>query len=265
MSTIITLTTDWGLRDFFVAALKGAVINLLPQISFVDVTHIIPRGDIGTAAYNLKNAWYHFPVGTIHFVGIDTEGFYTNNLLVFEYEQHYFVGFNSGVFSMFLDNVPTKLYQYNFEPDARFNYKHLAEIANCIVSKQSIETIASPINNWLERSFLVPSPEADFILGQIIYIDTYGNLITNIEASVFEFLRNSRPFEIQLRVRGTQIRTISKWYTDVEQGEIVALFNEAGFLEIAINNASADKLLGYKHSNNIRVEFNDRKDSKVNY
>lgn len=265
MSTIITLTTDWGLRDYFVAALKGTILKSLPQVNLIDITHVLPRGDIAAAAYNLKNVWQQFPDGTIHFVGVDTEGDYVRHLLIFEYQSHYFIGFDSGIFSMFIESTPSALFQFTFGLDKRFNYLHVADIIKHIAAGQPLENIALPLDTWLERNFIVPSPEDDYILGQIIYIDAYGNLVTNIEASVFEFLRQNRDFAIQLRSRDNYIQKISAWYSDVAQGEIVAIFNEAGFIEIAINNASAEKLLGFKHSNNIRIEFYDSKNSKINH
>ena len=261
---IITLTTDWGLKDYFSGALKGAILRAVPSAALVDITHLIAANTIGHAAYTFKNAWKHFPDNTIHFIGIETETKGYGNLIAFEFEKQFFIGYDCGIFSMIFENMPTAIYKIDGEIKSRKNnYSPVVDFIKSVANGISIEKTGKPINTWLEKTFLIPNIEKNHIVGHVIYIDEYGNLITNIERNIFEYTRNDRDFVIQIKSQGYQIKTISNWYHDVDHGELVAIFNEAGTIEIGINGGKASQLFNMKYNNTIRIEFNDNKNRKT--
>lgn len=264
MRPIITLTSDWGLKDYFTGALKGAILKAVPEAVIVDITHLIATNNIGHAAYTFKNAWKHFPEKTIHFIGIEAETKLHGSLIAFEFKKHFFIGYDCGIFSMVFETMPSSIYKIDNEIKSRKNnYSLVVDFIKAIADGLTIEKTGAQVNSWLEKTFLIPNIEKNHIVGHVIHIDEYGNLITNIEQNVFEYTRNNRDFVIQIKSQGYQIKTISNWYHDVDHGELVAIFNEAGTIEIAINGGKASQLFNMKHSNTIRIEFNDNKNRKT--
>jgi hypothetical protein len=261
---IITLTTDWGLKDYFTGALKGAILKAVPDVTIVDITHLIAANTISHAAYTFKNAWKHFPEKTIHFIGIETETKGYGDLIAFEFEKQFFIGYDCGVFSMIFETMPSAVYKIDREVKSRKNnYSLVVDFMKSIASGSPISETGMPVKAWLEKTFLIPNIEKNHIVGHVIHIDEYGNLITNIEQNVFEYTRNNREFVIQIKSQGYQIKEISNWYHDVDHGELVAIFNEAGTIEIAINGGKASQLFNMKYNNTIRIEFNDNKNRKT--
>jgi hypothetical protein len=263
---IITLTTDMGLSDYYVAAVKGAILRELPQTTIIDITHDIPKFDILKGAYNVKNAYKCFPEGTIHIVGINTleetmADMKTVSHVAIKAAGHYFIGADSGIFSLILDNLPDEIVELNISKEPSipsFPAQDVFAKAACHIARGgTLEVIGKKIPE-IKRMFMHSAiAQTDIITGHVIYIDSYGNLITNITKKLFEDVGKKRPFNIGLRNRKVDIVSISKRYNQVRESDAVAIFNHAGYLEIAIYRGAANKLLGFRESENIRIEFHD--------
>ncbi len=264
MRPIITLTTDWGLKDYFSGALKGAILKAVPEANIIDITHLIGANNITQAAYTFKNAWKHFPENTIHFIGIETPTIDGGNLIAFEFEKQFFIGYDCGIFSMVFEIKPATIYNIASGSSSRKeNYNLVVDIIKSIANGKPISENGEPTTTWLERTFLIPNIEKNYILGHVIHIDEHGNLITNIEKDVFEHVKQNRDFVIQVKSQNYQIREISEWYHTVPNGELVAIYNEGGTIEIATNGSKASQLFNMKCNNTIRIEFNDNKNRKT--
>lgn len=255
---IITLTTDLGHRDFYQAALKGAILSEHPEARIVDISHQISSYNIPQAAFILKNSFKFFPQGTIHIIGIDPDYDQKPNYLVVEYQGHFFIGPDNGVFSLLFDHQPQQIVSITIQPNPEFGHFPLLDVfvkAACHLSKGgTVSEIGNPVNNFYHRSLIQPVVDSNIIRGSVIYIDSFQNVITNITRDLYESAGNNRPFDIYFR-RNESISKISKHYNDVPEGEKLALFSITNYLEIAINKGNAAGLLGLQLGDIVRIEF----------
>lgn len=265
---IITLTTDMGLRDYYVAAVKGAILKQIPDARIVDISHEVAPFNIIEAAFILKNSYPEFPPGTIHIVGVNYESAHENedkisssSHVAIEHKGHYFIGSDSGVFSMIFDSVPEKTVALNVNGNNGFQSfaikNSFVNAAAEIARGTKIENLGKLIENSEQRLMFRPIYEAahNTIRGVITYIDSYGNIFTNITQREFVEYGKGRAFEVQFGNKAYNISQIVKNYNDVPPSERLALFGANGYLEIAVNQGSAAKLLGMKMSEIVRIHF----------
>lgn len=258
-----------GLKDYYVAAVKGAIHSQLENAVIVDITHEIPPFDIATASFVLRNTYHDFPKGTVHIIGVNPESDLQTHHMAVEYDGHYFIGADNGIFSILFDRIPDKIVELNLDQDSddlTFPTKYVFVKAACHLARGgTLEVIGKITEEVNERELFRAVVEGDTIRGTVIYIDSYGNVISNITESLFKEVGRERPFTIFFRRAAYEIHTIHKAYHDVPEGEKVALFSANGHLEIAINKGvegsggGANKLFGLKVNDTIRVEFGELK------
>lgn len=263
---IITLTSDMGTKDHYVAAVKGAILSEIPETTIIDITHELPPFEIAQAWFVVKNAYRNFPAGSIHIIGIKPEAVLPTNKggheesvhIAAEYDGHFFIGADNGLFSLIFDQLPENTVELNFpldSDDLNFPTKHVFAKAACHIARGgTLEVIGKKMESIKERMIFRPVLDGGVIKGTVIYIDNYGNLITNITSSIFKDGVKGRPYTIYIRDSGYDIKEIMNTYNDVVAGEKLALFNATGFLEIAINQGNASKLLGMKLNDTVRIE-----------
>ncbi|MDG1516618.1 MAG: SAM-dependent chlorinase/fluorinase [Flavobacteriales bacterium] len=256
---IITLTTDLGLKDYYVASLKGHILSQLPDTSIIDISHDIPPFNISVAAFCLKNCYQDFPEGTIHIIGVSPEANEHVCHLIIKHNQHYFIGADNGMFSLLFDEKPSEVFNLNIISDndrRTFPTKDVFVQAACHIGRGgTMELIGSRIDGLTERTNFQPVIEEDVIRGMSMYIDSYGNVTTNITKSLFKLIGKGRDFAIVFRRSDYNIYELKLNYSEVPEGEKLALFSTNNHLEIAINKGNANKLFGLKLSDTIRVEF----------
>ena len=273
---IITLTTDLGLQDYYVASLKGTILSLNPEAKIVDISHSVKPFNISEAAYYIFSSFRNFPKGTIHIIGVDDEpivnfgGSDGSFPSILKFEDHYFISNDNGFFGAFLaENKPDEFWRiddvlsnpklFHFPTKSMF-----IPIACRIMKGEDISNFASPYPNFKKAFVQNAIVETNLIKGNVIHIDTYGNLIVNVSRELFERFGKETPFTIYFRKRDYFIDTISKTYNEVSEGERVAIFNENGLLEIAINRGAngsgggAEKLFGVHIGDVVRIEFTPR-------
>lgn len=257
---IITLTTDLGLSDFYVAAAKGAMVKRIPQIQIVDISHDIVKYDIMMAAFNLRHAYSHFPEGTVHIVSInDIEDEQTPHVAM-KMHGHYFIGADSGLFSLVFDQEAEEIVQLNSSKNGSHLFPLLqsfVEPAALLLEGKKLASLGRKIHGFKKLLMPAATRGEGLIRGSFIYQDSYGNMVTNIRKPLFDEVGNGHPFTINLRNTKLNLNKMHNSYTDVGEGDLVAMFNHVGFLEIALNKTSAARLLGLKVSDSIRIEFHD--------
>jgi S-adenosylmethionine hydrolase len=258
---IITLTTDLGLRDSYVASVKGAILKELPETTIVDITHEIPSFDLQKSAFVIKNCYQDFPKGSIHIIGINSESnIDTPHIAIYE-NGHYFIGADNGLFSLIFDNLPEKIVELSLSQDTdriTFPTKDVFVKAACHIARGgTLEVIGSSRSEINIRTMFRAIFENNILKGMAIYIDHYGNILTNITESMFNEYGKGRRFSILFRKAEYEITQISQSYCSVIEGERVALFSSTGYIEIAINKANASKLFGINQGDIIRIEFYD--------
>jgi S-adenosylmethionine hydrolase len=254
---IITLTSDWGLKDHYIGAVKGSILSRIPQAVIVDITHTIPSFNSEQAAFVLKNAWTHFPKGTIHILAVNTEESEKHPHTAIEYDGHFFIGTDTGVFSLLFDRVPEKIVEIQIPQDTPFftfsTRDRFVKVAVHIAQGGKLEELGTLRSKILQKILLNPVVDHHIIKGHVMYIDSYENVITNITEPVFNEIKGDRKFLLQFRTY--EIKKISRSYQDVPQGELLALFDSNRYLEIAINQGNAAGLLGLDYKDMVRVEF----------
>ena len=260
---IITLTTDLGIIDHYVGTVKAAILRQLADAKIVDITHQVPPFNIRHAAFVLRNCYQEFPQGTIHILGVDAEYRLDAPHIAIFANNHYFIGTENGIFSLILDVKPDKIVELNITQDSdnfTFPTKDVFVNAACHIARGgTLEVIGTPKPTFsVERSSFKATFDNNSIRGSIIHIDSYGNVISNINEDLFKKIAKGRSFTIHLGNRGHYaINKIQKKYTEVPSGEALALFISTGQLEIAMNEGSASSLMGLHLNDIIRIEFND--------
>jgi S-adenosyl-L-methionine hydrolase (adenosine-forming) len=256
---IITITSDWGLKDHFLGAVKGAIYSRLPGAFIVDISHQVPSFDLNQAAFIIRNSWKNFPQGTIHILGMNTEASIESPHTVVFNQGHYFIGADNGIFSLIFDEVPEKIIELDIIQDSdyfTFSTRDVFVKAACHLAEgNAIEDLGRPKKEVLQRILFKPVIDGNLIKGKVIYVDGYENVYTNISESLFTSLTKGKKFTIQFRSESYRIQSIKKAYKDVVQGEMLALFSTTGLLEIAINQGKASSLLGLKVDQSILVEI----------
>jgi S-adenosyl-L-methionine hydrolase (adenosine-forming) len=254
---IITLTSDWGQRDYFLAAVKGKILNLLPGVNIVDVSHGISPFNLKQASFIIRNSYPHFPKGTVHILSLLTEKTEKIAHLAVQYDGQYFIGADNGIFSLIFDHAPEKLVRIS-SPD-QGSIKEIPArdrfVASAVhlASGRPVEELGEPVSQWKEQLHFLPVVSGDIIRGVVIYINQYENVVTNITRELVEKTGKGRKFIIEFR--GETLDGINHSYQEVPVGEIVALFGSTGHLEIAINQGNAASLLGLDINDPVRVEF----------
>lgn len=256
---IITLTTDLGHRDFYQAALKGSIISLLPEVRLVDISHEIPSFNIQHAAFIIQNAYHYFPIDTVHLIGIDTVFQEGSRYIAMKYKGHYFVGADNGIFSIILgENKADELIEIEITQDLRFLHFPLADVlvkAAChIANDQPIQELGNKIEAPLQKVTLSPIIDSNLIKGHVSYIDSFGNVISNISKDLFNQIQKGRNFILHFK-RNETIEKMSWHYNEVSEGEKLCLFGISNYLEIAINKGNASQLLGLYQDEMIMIEF----------
>lgn len=257
---IITLTSDMGLDDFYVASVKGTIYKELDEVRVVDITHQIDSFNIAKAAFAIKHTYSDFPKKTIHIVAVDTESTLHQPHLLILFDGHYFIGPDNGLFSLVFERAPEAIYELDMKQESdelSFPAKHIyARAAAHIARGGTPEIIAKAREKIRAKTAFNPIVEGDHVLkGAVIYIDKYGNIISNITRNSFQHIGKGRDFVIWFRKEEFSINKLSTSYSDVEPGELLAMFSSLGYLEIAINKGSAKGLFATNINDIIRVEF----------
>ena len=274
--SIITLTTDFGIKDHFIANIKGAILSEIPEVNIVDISHQISPFNILEAAYIIQNSYRSFPLGTIHIIGVDSELNPENKHLVVKFEGQYFICADNGIMSMACLNIePEKIVEINIHDKLITNFSVLdvfVKVACHISRGGKLEVIGKTISKIKSVKNLTPfiNESKNQIIGNVIYIDNYGNVITNITKSFFKEVSKSREFEIS--VRNYKFKKIHSKYSDIvnfsideskrnNDGQALAIFNSSLNLEIAIyksnpvNFGTAASLMGLNILDTVTVNF----------
>ena len=259
---IITLTTDWGLKDYYVSAVKGRILSQLPEANIVDISHLAPSFDLIQSSFIFLNSYKNFPEGTIHIIDVNSirEDEEESEYVAIAHDNHFFVGCDNGFFSIVFPETPQKIVQLATGKKLISTFPTLdifVEAACHLANGNSINDLGNDRTFINRKLTLLPVVDDKVIRGSIAYIDSYKNLITNVDKALFEKMADGRKFTIFIRSFEYEINKISTTYSEVERGEKLALFNSSGFLEIAINKGPAASLLGLKNGDSIRIEFYD--------
>lgn len=271
----ITLTTDFGTKDHFVGAVKGAIYSELADAKIVDITHEISPFNITETGYILKNAYKCFPEGSIHIIGVDSELSNENKHIAMELDNHFFVCADNGLISMIASEIkPKKIVEINIHDRIATSFPVLdvfVKVACFIARGGNLTVIGKEISEYKKLIEIQPkvNQNQNQIIGGVLYIDNYGNVITNISKKIFQEIGKGRDFKLNAS-RYSFKKIFNKYNEVVGQNSInsrqfdgnkLALFNSGGYLEIAIYRSnlktvgSASSLLGLEYRDPIIIDF----------
>ena len=244
---IITFTSDIGLQDFIPGAVKGQLFQANKDFQVVDITHLLSPFNYPQAAYVCRNAIKSFPEGSFHLIIINLFEEKPEHLLLAEHNGHYIGCADNGLLTMILEELPQKVVALPLEKTQQKNIIYctniFAKAFNELLSGKSLEEVGDASVSIHVKNPLRPLLGNNWIEGQIIFVDNFENVVVNISKDEFEAQRKGRSFTIVFK-RDEVIDKISETYADVPEGEKLALFNSAGYLEIAINKGNAAGLFG---------------------
>ena len=257
--SLITLISDRNTDDFFLGRLKGQLLKACTDLNIVDLAHNVGHHSVSKAAFILKNSYRNFPDGTVHLIGVDSECSAKRCHLIAKVSNQYFISADNGLFSLVFEQDE---FETIIKVDDCDNGK-LKTPALFVFGKLACEIIngtdpgkfgkaGKDIKQMLS---LKPSYGDNYILGNLIYTDSYSNAVSNITFDLFNEIAGGREYRIYAGSSGYAVNKICYSYQEVEPGELVAVFNSLGLLEIAMNKGEISKLLSFNTNTKIRVEF----------
>lgn len=252
---IVTLTTDFGNKDYYTAMLKGTMLRQDVSLNLVDITHHVPKYDLVRAAFVLKNAWRSFPKNTIHIITVNDLPQGSHQFLAIKYKNQYFLGPNNGIFSLLFEETPTEVYELPFEGKSSFPLVEIMAQAVAYITKdENFDKIGRPVKEMMQRLTLHPVVSPNQLRGSVIYVDDYENVVVNIHRELFEKVRNGRNFKLYFK-RNNPLTEVCEFYFDVPVGEPFCRFNTTNYLEIAVNMGKASSLFNLKLDDTIQIDF----------
>ncbi len=255
---IVTLLSDSGESDHYVAAIKARILSTNPGLTLVDISHHIEPCNIAHGAYVLKSVFRDFPKGSVHLVAVHSTGEPDSPFVAVQLEDHYFVGIDNGLLGLISDKAYQNLIELNSINSISSTFPErdiLAPAAAKLASGVSITSLGKPLDDYRKLVNRHVKATKRQILGHVIRVDRYGNLITNIQKSDFDILSKDKVYTVQFG--GEKFRRIHTAYHEAEQGDCFLLFNSAGLLEIGIYKGNASELLGLGYDSPVNVLFDE--------
>jgi S-adenosylmethionine hydrolase len=259
--SVITITTEWKPSDFYYGILRGNLSTWCPDARIVDIATGIPPFNISHAAFVIRNSYEHYPEDTIHIICVHTEKGTDQNFVIVKAKNHYFIGTDNGIFNLILNSDPDKVVKISCgESDNELNV--FARTAADLLSGKNLDDLGTPLNRIKERVPLRATIEKDVIIGSVIFIDSYGNALTNITKEIFYRIFEKRDYNILIQSNKNYTNHICQYYSDEPVGELLARFNSLDLLEIAINGSDASELLNLIVGSVVRVESVNKPDAR---
>lgn len=261
---IVTLTTDFGDADYYVAAMKGVVLDVCPEAEVIDLCHNVLPYDILDAAFTIAQSYRWFPLRTVHVVVVDPGVGTQRRPILVSGDRHFFVGPDNGLFS-FIYAEQEKLTVYHITGDHYFhqpvsNTFHardvFASVAGWVAKGLEARQFGDPIEDYVKLS--IPKAQAlneKAWKGIVLKVDRFGNIITNIAAADCPalFAEPTPPFK--LSAGGKEITKLVPNYSEGGQGEVFALLGSSGYLEIATNRGGAARLLSLARGGEVNLQL----------
>lgn len=272
-SRTITLTTDFGTRDAYVAAMKGTILDLCPDVRLVDVTHEISPQDVMEAAFVLRETIPYFPARTIHLVVVDPGVGTDRRPVALRHGPHHFVGPDNGIFPLVLESetpdqavaLDQKTMWRTAEPSLTFHGRDIfAPVAAHVACGRTLTEVGSPIEQLTPLRWAQPIADDEGVQGWIVHIDRFGNCITNISRTLLARYADHPDRAMQdvtalpplkCFVGNSSFTAVRATYGQVAQGEPLLLFGSSGFLEMAVNTGNAAELLSIRKGDAVNIIF----------
>lgn len=262
-SPIVTLTTDWGSRDFFAGKVKGLLLKTIPNVRIVDITHDLKPFSVTSAIFVVRNCFRDFPMGTIHIIDVDSSETVRSPFVLVKYEGQFFICTDNGLPHIIFGDQYEKAVVINEYHDSSYYtfaaYSLFCKVARKLVGGTPLEEIGSPIEGFVPMNLGQPYITRDSIYASVCYIDDYGNAYLNVTVDEFEKARDNRPFELRVHFEQV-IKQLSTGYVEKapnNQSRLLLTVSATGCLQLAIYQGSAEKLFGLQLNEGLTIKFLD--------
>jgi S-adenosylmethionine hydrolase len=250
---VITLTTEWKPDDIYYGIIKGKLCSKCPGTTIIDNAGNIPAFNISHASFIIRNTYNNYPKGTVHVICVHSEANAGQDHLIVRARDHYFVGTDNGIFNLILNSEPDEVIKID-HTDISDELEIFAKAAADIISGKKLSDLGKTVTSLSERVPLRATIDKDVIIGSIIFIDSYGNAISNITKEIFYRVFENKPYRILIQSNKNYTDNISTRYSDVPVGEMLARFNQFDLLEISINGADVSELLSISVGSVLRID-----------
>jgi hypothetical protein len=251
---VITLTTEWKSDDIYYGIIKGKLSSRCPGVIIIDNAGNIPAFNISHASFIIRNTFNNYPKGSIHIICVHSEAHKIQDHLIVRARDHFFIGTDNGIFNLILNSDPDEVIR--LEPDKSFDELEVfAKAASDLIAGKKPSEIGKSVKSLSERVPLRATIDKDVIIGSIIFIDSYGNAISNITREVFYRVFENKAYRILIQSNKNYTDQISLRYSDVPVGEMLARFNQLDLLEISINGADVSELLSLSVGSVLRIDL----------
>ncbi len=240
---IITLTTDFGLRDYFVGSIKGVILQALPKARLIDISHEIPRHDIISGAFVVNEVCRYFPSGTVHLAVVDPGVGTVRRKIVVSFQGQHFVAPDNGLLTYLVDKAESRVFEIRgntllkFEESPTFAGRdHFAPIAAALASGTDPAALGVEIEDAYKISGLAIEKKESKLGGKIVYFDHFGNAITNIK-------RADLPEKFEIVIAGETLTGLKQNYAEGDEAKVNLIINSSGYLEIFMPEKSVKERL----------------------
>lgn len=250
---VITLTTEWKPDDIYNGIIKGKISSLSPGTVIIDNAGSIPAFNISLASFIIRNTFNNYPKGSVHIICVHSEANKDQDHLIVKARDHFFIGTDNGIFSLILNSDPDEVVKIDHQGISD-ELEIFAKAASDLISGIKPADLGKPVKTVSERYPLRATIDKDVIIGSIIFIDSYGNAISNITREVFYRVFENKSYRILIQSNKNYTGHISNKYSDVPVGDMLARFNQLDLLEISINGADVSELLSLAVGSVVRIE-----------
>ncbi len=268
MTNIVTITSDWHKEDYYLSALKGSLISLPFSLELVVLANSVPKFDVLQEIFILKSSYQFFPEGTIHLLGVMSEPSSTSPMVIFSYNNHYFIGVNDGRLSLLIKDSDRIDIQNRFSVSRIFRRSNRGANTFCALD-YFLEGVSAILSNTIESTTeivpiksepeILPVTSNSTIVGKVIYIDSFGNAITNISRDTFYGGDRSSQFVIYVGGPSIKINRVVKNYDSWSENRYIALFNSLDLLEIAMYKGDFCMFESIEVGTEILIKFKSEK------
>lgn len=255
----VALLTDFGLSDNFVGVIKGVILKINPKLSLVDISHQVSPHDIVQAAFLLRNSYKYFPQGTIFLAVVDPGVGSKQHPIIIRSKNYFFVGPNNGCLSLAAEEdgirkiVAIENKRYFLKPISHtFHGRDIfAPAAGHLSCQRRLNSFGETLSVIKHLDIAKPKASKGILKGEVVYIDRFGNLVTNIGEALFR--RTTRNKRFKIKIKDIEIGSVVSSYQAVQEGKPLAIFGSFGLLEISLNKASAKRLLGVAKGDSVKI------------
>lgn len=275
--SIITLTTDFGIKDHFVAAAKGKLLSLIPNCQIIDVTHNVDFYNITNASYIINGICDVYPKNTIHIICVDAELYEVDSFIAMQWNNQYFLAPNNGILGVLTDQYPSDLIvELEIKSTFKCAMDLFVQVAAKITEGENIANLGKIVASCFTFVDVKPkiADDGHSIRGTIVYEDHYGNAVINVSKRMFNEVGKGRDFRMSIGSR-YKINRINKFYSDFNlevkslkdyEGDALLIFNELDFLQLSlyksnpVKTGSVKSLLGLTYRDSVTIEFQTKEE-----